>query len=139
MTRVFVDSDVVISALLSSSGAANFLLQKKDVKPVISTVSLKELRIVAKRMEIKLEKLEKLIRDRFEVIKILQSLNQVKKKYNGFVIDINDAHIIAGVKEAGVKYLVSYNIRHFKTDQIKEEFGVLLFTPALFLQYLRSQ
>jgi predicted nucleic acid-binding protein len=56
--RVFIDSDVVISSLLSSTGAAYFLLNQSEIEPVISSISQKELQIVVKRMGLKEENLK---------------------------------------------------------------------------------
>ena len=137
--RVFIDSDVVISSLLSSAGAAYFFLNQSEIKPVISSISQKELQIVVKRMGLKEENLEILIKNRIEVFSIKKEVKQVEKKYETYVTDINDTHIVAGAHSAKVKYLISYNLKHFKTDKIKDELNILLLTPALFLQYLRSQ
>lgn len=137
--RVFIDSDVVISSLISSSGAAYFLLHQSQIKPVISSISLKELRVVVKRMGIELEKLETLIKNRFEVFPLTKKLKGVKEEYIQYVTDVDDSHIVAGAHNAKVKYLISYNLKHFKKDKIKNELGLILLTPALFLQYLRSQ
>jgi predicted nucleic acid-binding protein len=137
--RVFIDSDVVISSLLSSTGAAYFLLNQSEIEPVISSISQKELQIVVKRMGLKEENLEILIKNRIEVLNIKKEVKQVKKEYETYVTDINDTHIVAGAHSAKVKYLISYNLKHFKTDKIKDELNILLLTPALFLQYLRSQ
>lgn len=137
--RIFIDSDVVISSLISSAGAAYFLLNELPLKPVISSVSTKELKIVVERMKIKSESLETLIDKRFEVFRLVKDLEKIKKEYGQYVTDINDAHIVAGASESGVKYLISYNLKHFKKDKIKDELGLILLTPALFLQYWRSQ
>ncbi len=137
--RIFVDSDVVISSLISSTGAAYFLLNEFPIKPVVSSVSTRELRIVVERMKIKSESLEKLINKHLEVFSLKKNLEKIKGEYGKYVMDINDAHIVAGASEAGVKYLISYNLKHFKKDKIKDELGLILLTPALFLQYWRSQ
>lgn len=137
--RIFIDSDVVISSLLSSSGAAYFLLNQSQINPVISSISLTEIQIVAKRMEIDVERLKKLVKNRFEVFPVKKDLKEIKKEYVRYVIDVNDVHIVAGAHCAKVKYLISYNLKHFRTDKIKNELDLLLLTPALFLQYLRSQ
>ncbi len=137
--RIFIDSDVVISSLISSSGAAYFLFDQLPIKPVVSSVSVKEIRIVVERMKIKSERLETLIDKRFEVFPLKKELVKIKEKYSRYVTDIDDAHIVAGASEAGVKYLISYNLKHFKKDKIKDELGLILLTPALFLQYWRSQ
>lgn len=137
--RVFVDSDVVISSLLSSSGAASFLLNQMHIRPVISSVSNGELLMVVKRMDMGIKKLEKLLQNRFEVFKITKELQAVKKEYGKYVTDINDAHIVAGAHVASVKFLLSYNLKHFRRDLIKSSLDLVVLTPALFLQYLRSQ
>lgn len=136
--NVFIDSDVVISALLSSTGAAHVLIHHDRLKSVISSISFSELQIVAKRLGIKSDQLETLIESRFSVLKISQSLQAIKQEYGQYVGDINDAHIVAGARSAGVKYLISYNLKHFKTDRIKSELDILIITPALFMQFLRS-
>ncbi len=137
--RVFIDSDVVISSLLSSSGAAFYLLNKPIIKPVISSISLNELRTVVTRMEIEDERLEILINENFEVIPITEMIAEIKKEYGKFVSDVNDAHIVAGAHLSQVQYLISYNLKHFKKDKINDELNILLLTPALFMQYLRTQ
>lgn len=137
--RVFVDSDVVISALLSSTGAAYILLHQSQIKPIISSISFVELRRVAKRLDIDTQKLQVLIKERFEVVKVAKEVGDMKQEYGKYVTDVHDAHIAAGAHAVAVKYLLSYNLKHFKTDKIKDELDVLILTPALFLQFLRSQ
>ncbi len=136
--RVFIDSDVVISSLLSSKGAAYTLLHMSGITPVISSLSVNELRIVCKRMNIASDLLEGRIREKFEVVKISRNPQKIRAKYQPYVTDMNDAHIVAGAAAAKTKYLVSYNLRHFKADKMKDELDILLMTPALTLQYLRS-
>lgn len=137
--RVFIDSDVVISSLISSSGAAYFLLNQSQIKPIISSISLKELKIVVKRMGLESDKLEMLLKNHFKIFPLIKELKEIKEEYAKYVIDVNDTHIVAGAHGAKVKYLISYNLKHFKKDKIKNELGLILLTPALFLQYLRSQ
>lgn len=137
--RVFIDSDVIISSLLSSSGAACFLINQLQITPIISSISLKELRLVVIRLGIEPQKLEMLIKNRFEVFPINKELKEIKEEYIQYVTDINDAHIVAGAHNAKVKYLISYNLKHFNKDKVKDELDLLLLTPALFLQHLRTQ
>lgn len=140
---VFVDSDVVTSSLLSTKGASHFLLHqglgKKSLDFFISNLSLQELKIVANRLKIKVDDLDKLVVERFKIIKLQESSKSLEQKYGKYVLDLNDTHIIAGAKESGAKFLLSYNIRHFKVDLIKRDSNVIVMTPALFLQYLRSR
>lgn len=135
---VFVDSDVVISSLISKSGAAYLLINETSQELFISDVSYRELQIVAERLGLDKDILDDLVKRRFKTIRQKTTLSQVKEKYGDYVTDINDAHIVAGAVEAKARFLVSYNIKHFKTDKIKSDFKILLTTPARFLQYLRS-
>ncbi len=50
----------------------------------------------------------------------------------------NDAHIVLGAKQAKGKFLVTYNIKHFLVEKIREDVGIIVLTPAFLLQYLRS-
>lgn len=48
LIKVFLDSDVIISSLISQKGAAYFLIQEKiNLKLIISNISQKELFRVA--------------------------------------------------------------------------------------------
>lgn len=137
--KVFVDSDVIISSLISSTGAAFLLLNQIDeLKLFISNVSLQELKIVTERLGLSETKLNSLIIDKFSIVKLNQSLDEIKAEFSEYVLDINDAHIAAGAQKASVKFLISYNTKHFKADKLKEKYNIILSTPANLLQYLRS-
>lgn len=135
---VFVDSDVIVSSLISQSGAAFLLINKTGLKLFISDTSYKELTIVVKKLGLNKESFEEIVKRRFTITNLKMTLEEVKKKYADYVIDINDAHVVAGAVKSQVKFLISYNLKHFKTDKIKTDFDILLVKPAAFLQYLRS-
>lgn len=137
--RVFVDSDVVISSLLSISGAAYTLLHDtKKVELYVSNFSTLELKKVADRLQLDRGKLQKVISTCFDTVKINQTHEKVQGRFAPYVRDIDDAHIVAGAKAAKVRFLVSYNIRHFESEKLNRDFKIILLTPGLFLQYLRS-
>ena len=75
----------------------------------------------------------------FRLVKLKDNIDVLKTKYGQFVFDYNDAHIVAGVKESSANFLVTYNLKHFKKDLIKQNLKAITLTPALFLQYLRSR
>lgn len=135
--KVFVDSDVIISSLLSTKGAAYFLLNKQKDKFTISNFSKKEIRKVADRLEIGQDKLESLTK-RLKTIKLTQDLTKIKRDFKDYTSDVNDAHIVAGAVRAKAKFLLTYNIRHFNRQKISGNFGIIVLTPAQYLQYLRS-
>lgn len=136
--RVFVDSDVVISSLLSCSGAAYLLLDTQTLNLYISLLSQNELEIVVKRLGIERDRLNELIQSKLHVIPLPQSLTNIKEFYKDYVLDMDDAHIVAGAKASEAKFLVTYNIKDFKAGKIKEDFNIIILTPGQFLQYLRS-
>lgn len=135
---IFVDSDVVISSLISKTGAAYFFTQKPNINKFISNISFSEQLEVVKRLKLDREELEKLIKNSFSIIK-LENIDSIKEQYQKYVFDKNDAHIVAGAVEAKARFLISYNLKDFKIEEIKKDFKIIILTPALFLQYLRSK
>lgn len=137
--KIFVDSDVIISSLISTSGAAYFLIHKTtEIELVVSNYSIKELNIVVERLQLNKEKLNELINQKFQVVQMLKSLDEIKKQYKEFIYDINDTHIVAGATNGKVKFLVSYNIKHFHAEKLQQDLNILPLTPAKMAQYLRS-
>lgn len=134
---VFVDSDVIISSLLSEKGAAYFLLNQQKDKFTISNLSKKEIRKVADRLEIGQDKLESLTKG-LKTIKLTKGLTKIKMDFEDYTSDPDDAHIVAGAVKAKAKFLLTYNIRHFNRQKISGKFGIIVLTPAQYLQYLRS-
>lgn len=136
--KVFVDSDVVISSLISETGAAHLLINQTDLEPIISNFSTEEQEIVVERLELDKGDWNKLVKTKFQTISLKESKANLIKQFNQYVHDINDAHIVAGAKKSKVKFLITYNIRDFKSEAIKQKLGITILTPARFLQYLRS-
>lgn len=137
--KVFLDSDVVISSPISSTGAAFLLLNQIDnLIFYISNISKQELEEVVERMNLKQEKLVNLIDKRFKKVEMDESNEIIKTTFANYILDKDDAHIVAGAKSANVQFLITYNTRHYKIEKIKADFNIIVTTPANFLQYLRS-
>ena len=139
--NVFVDSDVVIASLLSSSGASYLLLHTTVAKSAtffISDFSMLELQEVVKRHQIEPKQLVSLVKKRLTIQK-LQKPEMVLKKYSDYVLDLSDAHIIAGAMQTKSRFIISFNQKDYKADKLKVDFNTILTTPGNFLQYLRSQ
>jgi predicted nucleic acid-binding protein len=137
--KVFVDSDVIISSLISSTGAAFLLLNRTDkIQLFVSNVSMVELKKVVGRLDLSEKKLNDLIRSHFSRVQLKETVTKIKLELVEYVLDINDAHIVAGAQKANAQFLISYNTKHFKADKLKEKFNIILTTPANLLQYLRS-
>lgn len=136
---VFLDTDVVISALLSSQGASYAVVYgQKNYTCTISTVSRLEIERVADRLQIDTSPLMEL----FSLMRIQtleESLAELKDRYRMFVHDDTDAHIVAGAIQSGCSFLLTYNVRDFRTETPFKKNGIKVMTPGLFLQYLRSK
>lgn len=136
--KVFVDSDVVISSLISQKGAAHLLLSKQKANFVISNISETELEKVANRLGINQDKLQTLVKKKLKIINLTQEIKNIKKKFRDYTSDPNDAHIVAGAAMAKAKFLLTYNLRHFQKQKISKDLDITVLTPAQYLQYLRS-
>ena len=136
--RVFVDSDVIIASLLSSSGAGYFLISMHSINLFISSVSQKELERVMSRLHINNAKLDELIHSTLLITPLSDSVFDIKKAFGSYVFDIDDAHIVAGAQASDVKFLITYNIKDYHVEKIKKDLHIIVLTPGHFLQYLRS-
>lgn len=136
--KVFVDSDVVISSLLSEKGAAYLLLNEQKSNFVISNISKIELENIVERLNLEQNRLNQLIKKRLKVIKLKKELAEIKKDFKTYTTDANDTHILAGAIISKAKFLLTYNIKHFLRQKIKQDLGIIVFTPAQYMQYLRS-
>lgn len=138
--KVFIDSDVVISSLLSSTGASNVVIKDyySQLKLIVSNISSEELIRTADKLGIDKNKLAKALKDKFKIIKLRQDKEKVINKYGNYTYDIQDTHIVAGASEAKSKFLLTFNIKDYKIDEIYQDFGIRVIIPGEFLQYLRS-
>lgn len=139
--KIFVDSDVTISSLLSSKGAAYFLLKKSHLEFCVSNISIKEIKRGVDKLDLDNEKFQNLLKKKLRTIKLKEdkvSIERIKVTFKDYVFDKNDAHIVAGAIKSKAKLILTYNIKDFKIDKIAGNFKIIVTTPARFLQYLRS-
>ncbi len=137
--KIFIDSDVIISSLLSPSGAAYMIINHpyKQVDSYISNFSLKEIKIVAKELKINQKKIDSLLK-KIKTINLELNNQIIKKKYHQYTNDINDAHIVAAAHQIKARFLVSYNLKDYFINRIKKDLEIIVLSPGFMLQYLRS-
>ena len=126
--KVFVDSDVVISSLLSQKGAAASLINGTNLKRFISNKSEEEIERVALDLNIDKKEVQKVVDKRFSKVALKDSLEEIKEKYSDYVKDPNDAHIVAGAHTSKAKFIISYNQKDFNPNKIKEDFILARFS-----------
>jgi predicted nucleic acid-binding protein len=137
--KIFVDSDVIISSLRSDAGAAYLLLHTDAITPLISSFSKQEILSVLERLHMDIAPFEQLVEKRVQIVGLQTTEKTIQKNFKEYVIDRHDAHIVAGAKEGNVRFLITYNLKDFKIEKIKDAFGILILTPGQFLQYVRSR
>ena len=133
--KVFLDTDILISALLSKTGASSEVLKIKGFQKIISNTVKSELKEVCARLNISHR--EKLLKN-IDCISLNLPKQRIIKNYLEYVFDEKDSHIIAAAVKSKSKFLLSYNIKDYKIDKIRNNFGIIVSKPGNFLQYLRS-
>ena len=139
--QVFLDTDVVIAALLSKTGASYEIIKTPLVSKIISKTVEQEIKEVARRLDIDSQETKRILENisvaSLSLIK-KEVLKEVLKKYKEFVSDEQDAHVVGGAHKTRSKFLLTHNFKHYQVDKINAKFGILVLKPGNFLQYLRS-
>ena len=129
MYKIFLDSDVIISSLISNLGASYQLINNVSSICFISDASYKELLSVVKKLDLKDNKLKNLVKEKLRIIKLQKDKKGAIKDYKNFVKDLNDTHIVAGAVESKVNFLITFNLRDFEINRIKEKYNIKIMTP----------
>ena len=134
---VFLDTDVIISSLLSRTGASYNVINNPKIEKEITSSIEKEVKEVSKRLNISEQYTNKTLKN-VRVMTIGMTKNDLMKNYKDYVIDEEDIHVVAGAHKSKSKFLLSHNSRHYKINKIEIDLGILVIKPGNFLQYLRS-
>lgn len=139
--RVFVDTNVLISGLLSQTGASARLLDLGDAEEIdlIFTpyVLIESDRVIAKKLPHLTERYYRFLKDfRFELREEPPSAEV--RAAEGVITDAGDAPILAAAKLARVDYLVMLDVRHFHTPRARAYLPIPILTPAEFLAVFRD-
>lgn len=121
--RIYFDASVIIAALLSSSGGSAKVLHSVKSRKIVGITSQT---VVA---EI-LEKTNKLGKSDTEIEEFITQSNLIVRKpisfdevsqYRG-LIDIDDAHLIAGATLTKCTHLVTLDKKHVLRSDVQERF-----------------
>ncbi len=132
--QIVVDTNVFVSALLSSRGAAHRLLTLVgsglfELNLSISLIA--EYEAVGKRM---LDQTQLTEQDLNEILDYLCAMSNRRKIFflwRPLLPDPGDDMVLELAVAAGVQYIVTFNRRHFAGS---EQFGVQVATPQRFLE-----
>src|SRR3989344_6823251 len=117
MKNVFVDSNVLFSAVSSPTGGSSKIFVLKDVKLIASKLVLAETeRNVRKKLhEYHLDRFFMLV-DKLEILKQFPDKRLIKKAKK--VIVEKDSAILAESKQSACDFLVTLDKKHFLTDRV---------------------
>ncbi len=135
--QIFLDTDVVISSLLSKTGASYEVIKNPKVEKIISKSVEAETKEVSKRLNLDSKDTNQLLK-KTKLTTFGLTKGSVLERYKDYVFDENDSHIIAGAHNAKVRFLLTHNLRHYRVDKINTQLGIIVLKPGNFLQYLRS-
>lgn len=135
--KVFLDTDVIISSLLSQKGASFEILNSEKIDKLISKSIRSEAEIVTIRKNLNETVLAKMLKNT-KTIPTNISKEKLIKSFSQYVLDIEDSHVVSGAKKSKAKFLLTHNKRHYHARRIKNELDIEVLKPGEFLQYLRS-
>lgn len=142
--KVFLDTSVLIAAVLNQQGASRVVIElgkKELIKVIISTKVIQEARDNLLKKYGKHEVL-----DLYNTISRLKNsvrsapTAKSKNKFISIISDPKDCHILAGATKYQADYLLTFDRRHFFTAKIKNaqlSFEIML--PGDFLKMYRDK
>lgn len=135
--KVYLDTDVVISSLISQKGASYELIQSNLYDKYISNYGLEETEEVSRRHSLSQKKLNDLLK--YIKVKNLELTQQkLIDKYSDYVFDVYDTPVIASAHILKTRYLVTFNTKHYNIFEIRKKLKIAVLTPGRFLQFLRG-
>lgn len=136
--KVFLDTNVFISALLSDKGASYKLINDTKFKKIISNTVIEEIIEVSKRENINIDAARAILK-KTKKTPLFLSKEKLLKAYSKYVLDEEDSHVVAGAYISKSDFLLTHNIKHYLLVMIKNDLGIIVMKPGDFLQYLRSR
>lgn len=137
--RIFLDSSVLISGIISQTGASSAILDLGEAGEIVIVLSKGVLIETDKVFE---KKFPDLIGDFREFIKslspvIIDDPTPQETREAESVIHKDDALILAAAQKAEIHYLVSLDTKHFHGIKARQYLKNPIVTPAQFLTEFR--
>lgn len=136
MTKVFLDSSVIIAGVHSATGASQIILELSKGGKIIASVSEIVLQEVMRNLKKKMPEnvliqfLEYLTKSNFRKVEFEQESEILK--YQG-ITDAKDIHIIAAAFKSKADYLVTLDKKHLLKLE-RKNFPFKIVTPGEFLK-----
>lgn len=141
--RLFLDSSVFISALISNTGASAQILALCEARLLEIYISDEVEEEVFNVFDRKFPELKPLFNDLLKTVKLKRiktAKDKISKEVASWIKDPKDVKILMGAKKAEVDYLVTLDKRHFiKDEKVSEKSGLTILTPGDFLNQFYSE
>ncbi len=138
--RVFLDSSVLISGVISQTGASSAILDLGEAGEIIIVLSKGVLvetdRVFEKKFPHLIGEFRRFIKNLSPIIIDEASPQEIREAEK--IIDKGDASILAVAKKENISYLVSLDIKHFHTLKVRQHLKIPVVTPAQFLGEFRN-
>lgn len=124
-SRVFFDASIIIEALLSKTGGSSLLIQYIKMGKIIGITSQTVIGEVLeedkpKKFKRSREEIERFITQSGLLIREAIAMEEIAPYKD--LVDIEDAHLIAGSNLTKCKYLVTLDKKHLLREDIKMRF-----------------
>jgi putative PIN family toxin of toxin-antitoxin system len=123
--RVFFDASIIIAALLSKTGGSSLLIQYIKMSKIIGITSQTVIEEVLeedkpKKFKRSSEEIEQFITQSSLIIREAITMEEIAPYKD--LVDIEDAHLIAGSNLTKCNYLVTLDKKHLLREDIKMRF-----------------
>lgn len=139
---IVLDSDVIISGLISKKGAGYYLLNltyNKNCQFVInsSMQQLTELSDVISDLK-NIYDLDQIFFKKIKPSLNIRKFSKIESKFAAYTHDAEDIHIVQTAFISKSKFLLTYNLRDFLIQKIANDLSLKVVNPGYFITYLRS-
>ena len=138
--RVFLDSSVLISGIISQTGASSAILDLGEAGEIVIILSKGVLvetdRVFEKKFPELIGNFREFIKNLSPVIAADPTTPEIHEAES--VIDKDDAFILAAAKKENIHYLVSLDTKHFHSPKVRQYLKTPVVTPVQFLTEFRS-
>jgi len=138
--RVFLDSSVLISGVISQTGASSAILDLGEAGEIVIVLSKGVLvetdRVFERKFPNLIGNFREFIKNLSPIIAEDPSPQEIREAQA--VIEKDDAPILAAAKKANIHFLVSLDTKHFHSHKVRHYFKAPIVTPAQFLTEFRN-
>jgi len=138
--RVLLDASVLVAGTISRTGASAAILDLAEAEEIFAVLTQQVLteadRVLLAKFPERIEPYRLFMKNLNPLLLDDPPLSAVKAAAQ--VIHPDDAVILAAAKQEPVDYLVTLDVRHFTTPQVRAFLPVPIVTPAEFLDASRK-